>query len=160
MSHNTSAIESSDSVYTFSFTTDWFQTVNAAAAASAPATAARRRGRRAGTHSRIQRSLTRNQHPAAIALVKAASRLMRIAYPAASGNKPQVCAISTNNGLPGGCGMPSTCAAAMYSDVSQNCVVGASVNTYRTRAPRDTTPAQRYGGRSGVTSTYEGWVSR
>src|SRR5437762_7580484 len=93
MSHSTSAIESSDSVYTFSFTTDWFQTVNAVAAASAPATAARRRGRRAGTHSRIQRSLTRNQHPAAIALVNAASRLMRIAYPAASGNKPQVCAI-------------------------------------------------------------------
>src|SRR5881398_595810 len=81
------------------------------------------------------------QHPAAIALVNAASRLMRIAYPAASGNKPQVCAISTNNGLPGGCGMPSTCAAAMYSDVSQNCVVGASVNTYSTRAPRATRPA-------------------
>src|SRR5213592_3896803 len=79
MSHSTSAIESSDSVYTFSFTTDWFQTVNAVAAASAAATAARRRGRRAGTHSRIQRSLTRNQHPAAIALVNAASRLMRIA---------------------------------------------------------------------------------
>src|SRR2546429_6455133 len=79
MSHTTSAMESSDSVYTFSFTTDWSQTVNAVAAASAPATAARRRGRRAGTHSRIQRSLTRNQHPAAIALVNAASRLMRIA---------------------------------------------------------------------------------
>src|SRR2546427_8373651 len=67
---------------------------------------------------------------------------MRIAYPAASGNKPHVCAISTNNGLPGGCGMPSTCAAAMYSDVSQNCVVGASVNTYSTRAPRATRPAR------------------
>src|SRR2546422_1456967 len=40
----------------------------------------------------------------------------RIAYPAASGNKPQVWAISTNNGLPGGCGMPSTCAAAMRSE--------------------------------------------
>src|SRR5438046_9329551 len=99
MSHSTSAIESSDSVYTFSFTTDWFQTVNAVAAASAPATAARRRGRRAGTHSRIQRSLTRNQHPAAIALVNAARRLMRIAYPAASGHKPQGCPLSQHNGV-------------------------------------------------------------
>src|SRR6185295_1277210 len=110
MSHSTRAIESSDSVYTFSFTTDWFHTVNAVAAARAPATAARRRGSRAGTHARIQRSLTRNQHPAA------------------SGNRPDVWAISTNSGLPGGCGMPSEYAAAMYSEVSQNCVVGASVN--------------------------------
>src|SRR3989441_5266915 len=155
MSHSTSAMESSDSVYTFSFTTDWFHTVNAVAAASAPATAARRRGSWAGTHARIQRSLTRNQHPAAIALVTAASRLIRMAYPAASGSKPHTWAISTNRGLPGGCGMPSTYAAAMYSEVSQNCVVGASVSTYRTRAPRDTSPAQRYGGSPGVTSTYD-----
>src|SRR2546426_3949150 len=81
MSHNTSAIESSDSVYTFSFTTDWFQTVNAVAAASAPATAARRRGRRAGTHSRIQRSLTRNQHPAAIALVRSEEHTSELQSP-------------------------------------------------------------------------------
>src|SRR6267154_3851454 len=39
----------------------------------------------------------------------------------------------------------------MYSEVSQNCVVGASVNTYSTRAPRATRPAQRYGGRSAST---------
>src|SRR6266446_10486076 len=160
MSHSTSAIESSDSVYTFSFTTDWFHTVNAVAAASAPATAARRRGSWAGTHARIQRSLTRNQHAAAIALVTAASRLIRMAYPAASGSRPHTWAISTNRGLPGGCGMPSTYAAAMYSDVSQNCVVGASVSTYNTRAPRTTRPAQRYGGRSGATSAYEAWESR
>src|SRR6267378_5568678 len=155
MSHSTRAIESSDSVYTFSFTTDWFHTVNAVAEATAPARAARRRGSRAGTHARIQRSLTRNQHPAAIALVTAASRLIRMAYPAASGSRPHTWAISTNRGLPGGCGMPSAYAAAMYSDVSQNWVVGASVNTYRTRAPRDTSPAQRYGGRSGVTLAYD-----
>src|SRR5439155_8949530 len=105
----------------------------------------------------IRRSLTRNQDPAAIALVTAASRLMRMAYPAASGSSPHVWAISTNSGLPGGCGMPSTYAAAMYSDVSQNCVVGASVSTYNTRAPRDTRPAQRYGGRSGDTAADEGW---
>src|SRR3989442_2373727 len=160
MSHSTSAIESSETVYTFSFTTDWFHTVNAVAATSAPATAARRRGMRAGTHSRIRRSLTGNRAPAAIALVTAASRLMRMAYPAASGSSPHVWAISTNRGLPGGCGMPSTYAAAMYSDVSQNCVVGASVSTYNTRAPRTTRPAQRYGGRSGDTSAREDSESR
>ena len=108
ISHNTSAIESRDNVYTFSFTTDWFHTVNAVAETVAPASAARRRGHRAGTQARIQRSPTRNQHAAAIALVVAASRLIRIAYPAARGNKPQVWAISVNSGLPGGCGMPST----------------------------------------------------
>src|SRR2546429_4203522 len=139
-------MDRSDSVYTFSFTTDWFHTVNAVAATSAPATAARRRGRRAGTHSRIRRSLTRNQDPAAIALVTAASRLMRMAYPAASGSSPHVWAISTNSGLPGGCGMPSTYAAAMYSDGSQNCVVGASVRTYNPAAPRTTSPAHSYAG--------------
>ena len=95
-------------MYTFSFTTDWFHTVNAVAETVAPASAARRRGHRAGTQARIQRSPTRNQHAAAIALVVAASRLIRIAYPAARGNKPQVWAISVNSGLPGGCGMPST----------------------------------------------------
>src|SRR2546428_5012858 len=101
MSHSTSAMDSSDTVYTFSFTTDWFHTVNAVAATSAPATAARRRGSRAGTHPRIQRSLTRNQHAAAIALVTAANKLIRIAYPAASGNRPLVWAISTTMWLPG-----------------------------------------------------------
>ena len=79
MSHSTSAMDKSDSVYTFSFTTDWFHTVNAVAAHSAPATAARRRGSRAGTQPRIQRSPTRNQHPAATALVTAASKLIRSA---------------------------------------------------------------------------------
>jgi hypothetical protein len=42
---------------------------------------------------------------------------------------PHTCASSTNRGFPGGCGMPRTFAAAMYSDVSQNCVVGAIVTT-------------------------------
>src|SRR5437016_12528821 len=148
MSHSTSAIDKSDSVYTFSFTTDWFHTVNAVAALGAPATAARRRGSRAGTQLRIHRSPTRNQHPAATALVTAASRLIRSAYAAARGKRPQVWAISVNSGFPGGCGMPSTYAAAMYSDVSQNWVVGASVATYRIRAPSATQPAHRYGGRS------------
>src|SRR5690348_7498997 len=127
MSHRITAIERTLAVYTFSFTTDWFHTVNAVAPQIAPASAAMRRGHTAGTKLRIQRSLTRNQHAAAIALVVAAKRLMRAAYPDARGIMPHTCAIIVNSGLPGGCGMPSTYAAAMYSDVSQNCVVGASV---------------------------------
>ena len=117
--------------------------MNAVAEQIAPASAASRRGHTAGTHARIQRSPTRNQHPAATALVTPASRLMRIAYPAASGSSPQTCAMIVNSGLPGGCGMPSTYAAAMYSDVSQNCVVGASVTPYRISAPRLTSVAMR-----------------
>src|SRR6266853_1026907 len=65
--------------------------------------------------------------------------------------RPHVCASSTNSGLPGGCGTPSTYAAAMYSEVSQNCVVGARVAMYRSSAPAATRPAIRYEGRcSGV----------
>ena len=37
--------------------------------------------------------------------------------------------------------MPSTLAAAMYSDVSQNCVVGATVAAYSVSTPRKTSPA-------------------
>ena len=76
---------------------------------------------------RSQRSATRNQSPAAAALVTAANRLIRTAYDAASGSRPKVWARMTNSGLPGGWGMPSTLAAAMYSEVSQNAVVGARV---------------------------------
>src|SRR5512142_705447 len=129
MNHRISAIDSRLSVYTFSFTTDWFQTVNAVALTRAPASAARRRGVRTGTMGRRNRSPTRNQHAAATALVTAANRLMRIAYPATNGIIPQTWASIVNNGLPGGCGMPRTLAAAMYSEVSQNWVVGASVAT-------------------------------
>ena len=117
--------------------------MNAVPATSAPAAAASRRGSRAGTQPRIQRSPTRNQQPAAIALVVAASRLTRMANPAASGRRPQTCAIIVNSGLPGGCGIPSTYAAAMYSDVSQNWVVGASVATYMARATNVTQAAHR-----------------
>jgi hypothetical protein len=35
----------------------------------------------------------------------------------------------TKRGLPGGCGTPTMCAVAMYSLVSQNAVLGASVTT-------------------------------
>src|SRR5574340_1253657 len=40
----------------------------------------------------------------------------------------------------------------MYSGVSQNWAVGASVATYSTSAPSATTPASRYGGRSAASS--------
>jgi len=53
--------------------------VNAVAETIAPASAARRRGHSAGTNDRSQRSATRNQHPAEIALVAAANRLIRCA---------------------------------------------------------------------------------
>src|SRR5947209_2004528 len=129
MSHRISAIESRLSVYTFSFTTDWFQTVNAVAETIAPASATSRRGHSAGTIERSQRSATRNQQPAEMALVTAAKRLMRAAYSFMTGSIPNTCAISTNSGFPGGCGMPSVYAAVMYSEVSQNCVVGAKVRT-------------------------------
>ncbi len=108
-------------------TVDWFHTVHATAPASTPAKAAASRGPRAGRMVRSQRSLTRNQKNAPPALVTAAKMLMRRAYSAASGSRPNACAISVKSGLPGGCGMPSTLAAAMYSDVSQNAVVGANV---------------------------------
>src|SRR5690349_19228381 len=129
MNQRISAIDKRLSVYTFSFTTDWFQTVNAVALTSVPASAARRRGVRTGTMGRRKRSPTRNQHAAATALVVAANRLIRIAYPATSGIIPHVWASIVNSGLPGGWGMPSTLAAAMYSEVSQNWVVGANVAT-------------------------------
>ena len=67
--------------------------------------------------------------PAAPALVTAANRLIRTAYDSDSGSSPKTCARITNSGLPGGWGIPSTRAAAMYSDASQNAVVGASVST-------------------------------
>src|SRR5882672_10097213 len=61
---------------------------------------------------------------------------------------PHTCAISTNSGLPGGCGMPSTLAADMYSDVSQNWVVGATVRAYSANTAAATAAAMPYGGRS------------
>ena len=73
------AILSSDTVYTFSLTVDWFHTVHAMALAKMPANAAPSRGSRAGRMLRSQRSATRNQNPAPAALVNAANRLIRLA---------------------------------------------------------------------------------
>ena len=90
---------------------------------------------------RSQRSATRNQSAAAPALVTAANRLIRAAYDSASGSSPNVWARMTKSGLPGGCGMPRTLAAAMYSEVSQKAVVGASVSDVE-RAGRATNVAR------------------
>ena len=78
-SHSTSAVESMETVYTFSFTVDWFHTVQVSAPTRMPANAAASRAQRTGTTSRIQRSATRKRSPAVAALVKAANRLMRTA---------------------------------------------------------------------------------
>ena len=120
-------MESRDTVYTFSFTVDWFHTVQEVAEISVPAAAARSRPQRTGTMLRSHRSAIRNQRAAETALPKAAKRLIRMAYSLASGSNPQAWAMMTKSGLPGGWGIPSTRAAAMYSEVSQNAVVGASV---------------------------------
>ena len=42
----------------------------------------------------------------------------------------QTLASTTKSGFPGGCGIPRMCPVAMYSLVSQNAVVGASVTMY------------------------------
>src|SRR5438552_19178986 len=52
--------------------------------------------------------------------------------------------------------MPRTLAAAMYSEVSQDCVVGASVTMYSSSVARETSAAIRYGGRSGAAATSTG----
>src|SRR5215217_5003275 len=98
----TTAIDKRERVYTFSFTVDWFHTVHEVAPTRIPPNAAPYLAHRFGTISRSQRSATRNQSPAAAALVNAAKMLMRTAYEAASGRSPNVCARITNNGLPGG----------------------------------------------------------
>src|SRR5690242_7563791 len=92
---------------------------------STPANAATRRGSFIGTTFRSHRSATRNHSPDERALVTAANRLIRTAYDDDRGKRPNVCASITKSGFPGGCGIPITLAAAMYSEVSQNAVVGA-----------------------------------
>src|SRR6266550_1262002 len=71
-SQSTRAIVNTLRVYTFSFTTDWFHTVNAVAPTTAPAPATRRLRPAADTIGRNQRSPMRNHRPAATALVVAA----------------------------------------------------------------------------------------
>ena len=65
--------------------------------------------------------------PAETALQTAASTLMRTAMDFAMGRIANTRPISTNSGLPGGCGRPRTVAAVMYSLVSHIAVDGARV---------------------------------
>src|SRR3954463_4501156 len=79
VSHDTTAKNASDTVYTFSFTTLWFHTVNAVALSSAAVPAPASRVHRSSNHPDSTRSATRNQIAAATALHSAASMLMRTA---------------------------------------------------------------------------------
>ena len=72
---------------------------------------------------------TRNQSAWAPALMKALKRFTRTATESPSGasRSDQALASTTKSGFPGGWGIPRMWAVAMYSLVSQNAVVGASV---------------------------------
>src|SRR5262245_767894 len=95
VSHETTAKKHRDTVYTFSFTTDWFHTVNVVAlmiAASAPPTR--------GIHADVERpvstrSATRNQTPAVVALITAERRLTRCAIDGAIGRSVNTRPINT-----------------------------------------------------------------
>src|SRR5256885_12229123 len=100
MNHRINAMERRLKVYTFSFTTDWFHTVNAVAAHSAPARAASRRGHVAGTMLRRNRSPIRNQQPAATAPGNAAERIMGTPGFAAHGVIPPASAHSREYAVP------------------------------------------------------------
>ena len=107
VSHATIARPTSETVYTFSFTTDWFHTVKAVAPTSAAAPATVMRTHRCGNQLTSTRSVIRNHIPADTALDSAASTLMRMATVGAIGRIAATRPMSTKNGLPGGCGSPS-----------------------------------------------------
>src|SRR3954466_2549799 len=119
-----------DTVYPFSFTTDWFHTVNAVAPINAASPPPANRTHR----SLIQRlricSVTRNHIPAATALHSAANTLTRAATLPAIGSTANNRPTMTKNGFPGGCGSPNVYAAVMYSLVSHIAVDGAMVTRY------------------------------
>src|SRR5262249_19592842 len=118
MSHETIAMPTNDTVYTFSFTTDWFHTGNAVAPIIAASTPPVTRTHFASSHPRSTCSATRNHTPAATALHTAASTFTRAATLPAIGSTENTRPMMTKNGLPGGCGRPNVYAAAMYSLVS------------------------------------------
>src|SRR5947209_400175 len=128
ISHEMMAMPTSETVYTFSFTTDWFHTVNAVAPTTAAMTPPVTRCQRCGNQPTSTRSVTRNHMPADTALHIAASTLMRVATLGPNtGMIEKTRPMRTNSGLPGGCGSPSVYAAAMYSLVSHMAVEGARV---------------------------------
>ena len=127
----TAAMINTLSVYTFSFTLDWFQTVYAVAPGSTATNAARRAKRDSTKKADSTRWAIRYMNPDAAALVVAASRLILTATgrPRGANRRLHALPTKTKRGFPGGCGIPKMCAVAMYSDVSQKAVVGASVRT-------------------------------
>src|SRR6476661_7900598 len=117
VNHETMAKNASETVYTFSFTTLWFHTVNAVALRRLATVAPASRVHRCVNQWANTRSATRNHTAAVPALHRAASRFTRTAtlpIGTSVATRPR----STNSGLPGGCGMPSVYAAVMYSLVS------------------------------------------
>src|SRR5688572_21514335 len=122
-----SAIPTSDSVYTFSLTTDWCHTVNAVPPMSTAAPAAILRGQRVVIQLESSRSVMRNHIAADTALESAARTFNRGATSGAMGITANTRPISTNSGLPGGWGSPNVYAAVIYSLASHIAVDGASV---------------------------------
>src|SRR5580704_5402448 len=107
-----------------------------------------RRFHRSGNQCARTRSVTKNQMPADRALVSAAITLTRWATVGAMGRIANMWPRITKNGLPGGCGMPSTFAAVRYSLVSHIAVLGSSVTTYKTNTAHAAIAAAPYEGRS------------
>jgi hypothetical protein len=147
VSHETIAKKSSETVYTFSFTTLWFHTVKAVAPMSVAAPAPTSRCHRSRSHPTRTRSVIRNQAAAESAEQSAASTFTRCATVGAMGRWVKTLPSSTKNGLPGGCGIPSTYAAAMYSLASHIAVDGARVSRYSPNTTAAAMPAARYEGR-------------
>jgi hypothetical protein len=143
VSHATSARPTRLTVYTFSLTTDWLQTVKAVAPMSAASEPPTIRCHRCGNQLTSTRSVIRNHMPADTALDTAARMLTRAATEPAMGSSEKKRPINTKNGLPGGCGMPRVYAAAMYSLVSHIAVDGARVMRYSTRTRAEAMPAAR-----------------
>ena len=108
VSHAMIASPASDTVYTFSFTTDCDHTVNAVPPISAANAPPAMRCQRCVNQPTSTRSVMRNHIPALTALESAARRFTRIAIVGAMGNNVNTRPSSTKNGFPGGCGMPST----------------------------------------------------
>ncbi len=79
MSHEITANPMSEIVYTFSFTTDWFHTVNIVAPTNTAVPAPASRSHFPVNHRASTRSVIRNQNPADAALASAAMMLMRAA---------------------------------------------------------------------------------
>src|SRR5690606_13056866 len=126
---------------------DWFHTVYAVALTMTAAIEPISRMRLLVVMYDRMRCTSRNQHPCASALIVALNRLMRTAgeRPNGASSSSHARASSTNSGLPGGCGMPTMWAVAIYSLVSQNHVVGLSVQAYSSQTPSIVSPAASHG---------------